>query len=84
MLVNDKKWYVQTRQRGFDAWIDQNQDGKDAELFSLNKVLSGAGDAVFSKNPWRPCSPWEKNGDTWEERPPQPEESTEESTDCLF
>ena len=81
---SNKKWYVQTRQRGFDAWIDQDEDGKDEELFSLSKVLSGATDAIFSKNPWRPCSPWEKNGDTWQERPPQPEESTEQTTTAYF
>ncbi|MGI9458613.1 MAG: hypothetical protein ACR2NF_01320 [Pirellulales bacterium] len=81
---SDKKWYVQTRQRGFDAWIDQKQDGKDVELFSRDKALNDPTNAVFSENPWRPCSPWEKNDDTWQERPPQPEESTEESTDAYF
>ena len=80
----DISWHVQSRQRGFDAWIDQNPDGKDAELFSLEKVKTGASDRVVSKYPWRPCSPWEKNGNTWQPRPPQPKVSTSLSSNAYF
>ena len=56
----DVPTYPHSRQRGFDAWIDQDPAGDNSELFSLSKVETGDPDQVFSKYPWRPCSPFEK------------------------
>ncbi len=67
-----KSWYVHTRQRGFDAWLDQSVDGKDDELFSVSKTTDPSEQPTFAQHPWRPCSPWRKNGSSWEVRPPQP------------
>ena len=81
-VSDDIDWHVQTRQRGFDAWINQKQD--DKEIFSLGAALNDPANAVFSKNPWRPCSPWEKDNDTWQVRPPQWKESTAGSSSANF
>jgi hypothetical protein len=76
-------WYVHTRQRGFDAWLDQNvdttdpanPDPKDTELFSVSRTLDPLKQPTFVKHPWRPCSPWQKSGSDWVLRPPQPIET---------
>ena len=76
--------YAHTRQRGFDSWIDQDSAGDNSELFSLSKVLDGDSDRILSKNLWRPCSPYEKDGNDWKQRPPQWKVSAGNSTNAFF
>lgn len=76
--------YAHTRQRGFDAWLDQDPAGNNSELFSLSDTLDSNEVSVVTKYPWRPCSPYENSGSSWVQRPPQPKVSVTNGTNAFF